>query len=198
VREIRVYVEGGGDFARTQRQLRQGFKAFFEKGGVNCVVVACGPRHKTFSNYSKARTDHAGAFPVLLVDSEAPVTRPEWQHLRDKDHWDTKPEDNDHYHLMVQAMEAWFVADIDALSTFYGEEFQRSSIPTARNVEQIERNRLSASLKNATSHTQKGEYHKIRHAPKILEKLDAAQVRARAPHCKRLFTTLEKQLEAAV
>jgi hypothetical protein len=51
-----------------------------------------------------------------------------------------------------------------------------------------------AALTKATRATQKGEYHKMRHSPLILERLDPAKVRARAPHCDRLWTTIEAKL----
>src|SRR6266446_4020949 len=39
----------------------------------------------------------------------------------------------------------------------------------------------------ATRDTTKGEYHKIRHAHKLLEIVNVGTVRGAAPHCQRLF-----------
>jgi hypothetical protein len=55
-----------------------------------------------------------------------------------------------------------------------------------------------SSLARATRDTRKGEYHKTRHAPLILERLDAAKVRGRARHCERLFSVIEQQLASNV
>lgn len=91
---------------------------------------------------------------------------------------------------MVQAMEAWFIADIDALKKFYGKGFRENSIPRNTNVEKIDKDSLEPSLKQATRHTSKGEYKKIQHASKLLGLLNVAKVRQAAPNCDRLFTTL--------
>jgi hypothetical protein len=91
---------------------------------------------------------------------------------------------------MVQAMEAWFIADIDTLKKFYGQGFRENSIPKNTNVEKIDKDSLEPSLKEATRNTSKGEYQKIQHASKLLELLDVTKVREAAPKCDRLFTTL--------
>ena len=48
------------------------------------------------------------------------------------------------------------------------------------------------SLKVATYNTSKGEYQKIKHASKLLEVLNVAEVRKASHYCNRLFTTLEQ------
>jgi hypothetical protein len=91
---------------------------------------------------------------------------------------------------MTQLMESWFVADVKALTGFYGQGFAAGSIPKRKNVEEIPKADVEKALKDATRNTQPGEYHKTRHAPKILESLDPATVRARAPGCDRLLQHL--------
>jgi len=91
---------------------------------------------------------------------------------------------------MVQTMEAWLIADREALARFYGQGFGVSAIPMHSNVEQIDKSTLESALKAATRHTSKGEYHKIHHGCKLLTQLDSARVRYAALHCERLFTTL--------
>jgi len=49
-------------------------------------------------------------------------------------------------------------------------------------------------LGQATQNTQKGEYHKVRHGPKILALVDVAKVRGKAKHCERMFTVLTNKL----
>ncbi|MGA9380361.1 MAG: DUF4276 family protein, partial [Phormidium sp.] len=93
-------------------------------------------------------------------------------------------------YLMVHTMEAWFIADIDALRDYYGQGFQESAIPKPANVEEIDKDRLASALKKATRNTLKKEYHKTRHASQLLEKLDVTKVRKASPNCDRLFTTL--------
>jgi hypothetical protein len=95
---------------------------------------------------------------------------------------------------MVQAMEAWFIADPDALSKFYGQGFQTNSIPRTSNIERIAKDNLEPSLKAATRRTTKGEYQKIQHSSELLQKIDVEKVRLASKHCDRLFTTIEEIL----
>jgi Domain of unknown function (DUF4276) len=105
---------------------------------------------------------------------------------------------------MVQAMDAWFIADIETLKKYYGQGFRENIIPKNSNVESIDKERLFDVLKKATCNTSKGEYHKINHASKLLELLDVAKVRQASPHCvhrrcwrsHRLFTTLAAIIDA--
>ena len=99
-----------------------------------------------------------------------------------------------HVHLMVEAMEAWIVAGAVALKRYYGQNFQVSALPRARNVETVPKQQLFAALDAATRNTQKGRYHKTHHAPELVEILSPSTVRQRAPHCDRLFVTLEEAL----
>jgi len=97
---------------------------------------------------------------------------------------------------MVQAMEAWLIADIDTLKRFYGQGFKDNAIPKNRNVEMIEKDLLEPSLKAATRDTKsKGEYQKIQHASKLLEMLDVDKVRKASLECDRIFITLIELME---
>lgn len=97
---------------------------------------------------------------------------------------------------MVQVMEAWLVADSEALKRFYGQDFNAKLIPSNPDVEQIDKTTLFSALKDATRRTAKGEYHKIRHGPEILKLLEASKVQNAARHCQRLFETLERKMSA--
>jgi len=95
---------------------------------------------------------------------------------------------------MAQVMESWFLADPETLSNYYGQGFAAGSLPPTQNVEEIPKNRVEAALDSATRRTTKGTYHKMNHGPDILERLNPALVRSRAPHCDRLFETILKYL----
>jgi hypothetical protein len=137
---------------------------------------------------------HPEAFLVLLVDSEAPVNAGSWEHLQVRDGWKSGDLSDEHCHLMVQAVEAWLIADPDTLASYYGQSFQRSALPKRQDVEAIPKDALARSLDRATQHTQKGSYHKIRHCSDLLGRLKQERVRARARHCDLLFTTLEARI----
>ena len=179
-REIRIYVEGGGDGKDTKAQIRRGFDLFLwglkskaRARNIRWSIVACGPRNKAFYSHQTACRTHPDAFNVLLVDSEGPVGAEPWAHLRQRDGWRCDlPDDN--CHLMVQAVEAWIIADKAALRDFYGPALREAAIPDTQDVERIDKERLLPAMIDATRNTQKGRYHKIRHAAKLLGLLGRA------------------------
>lgn len=201
VSEIRIYVEGGGDQRSGRAVVQEGFSKFLSplremarERHIRWYVVACGSRHSAFDDFRIALIQHRDAFNVLLVDAEGPVTRSPREHLQDRDQWSIEGIHDDHCHLMVQVMEAWIVADIETLERFYGQGFNANPIPGQEDVELIAKADLEHALIQATRNTQKGEYHKIRHGPKILALVDVNKIRNRAQHCDRMFTILSNKI----
>jgi hypothetical protein len=207
VTEVRIYIEGGGDGKNTKALIRQGFSQFLKplveiakNKKIKWDITICGSRNNALRDFRNALKSHPEAFNVLLVDAEASVNfQSPWEHLKLRDNWDAPPDIDDNYcHLMVQAMEAWFISDIATLKKFYGQGFKENAISKNSNVETIDKDSLEPSLKAATRSTTKGEYHKIKHASKLLELLDVGKVRQASPYCvhrrcwrsHRLFTTL--------
>ena len=127
-----VYVEGGGNSKSLKSDCRRGFRKFVENAGLAGKmprIVACGSRNDAFDDFKTAVA--TGQSALLLVDAEGPVTASgPWQHLKDRDNW-ARPEaaTEDHCHLMVQVMESWFLADMDALEKFYGDNFRKVALP---------------------------------------------------------------------
>lgn len=203
--EIRIYVEGGGDGKETKALLRKGFSHFFKdlveiarNNQIKWNIILCGSRNDAFRDFKNALKYHPNAFVVLLVDSEEPVTKPPWEHLKLRDKWKSPNVDDTHCHLMVQSMEAWFIADIEALKKYYGQGFKENAISRNQNVENIPKDSLEPSLKAASSNTTQGEYKKIQHAAKLLERIDVAKVRTASDHCDRLFITLTQKITEIV
>lgn len=199
VSEIRIYVEGGGDGSDSKAAVRRGFGQFLDpvrqlarNRRCRWQIVACGGRNAAFDAFKTALREHRDAFNILLVDAEGPVSSPPWAHVCARDGWDRPNAEEDQCHLMVQAVEAWLIADPEALSEFYGQGFHAQSLPARHDVESVERRDLVAALERATRSTSKGAYHKIEHCPKILARLGQSAVRSRAPHCARLFQTIER------
>lgn len=195
---VKVYVEGGGEGKDLRVKCRRGFRIFFHEAslaGRMPKIIACGARDKTYNDFRTALANAAdNEFIVLLVDSEGPVVQSAgpWLHLKNRDHWD-KPDGaaDDNAHLMVQCMEAWFLADKDALKKYFGGGFKRNALPGRPDVENIPKNDLQNGLKNATRHCKpKGKYHKSLHSFAILAELDPEKVTAASPHAKRLVKTL--------
>lgn len=198
--EIRIYVEGGGD-KDSKARMRQAFSQFLSESRnaarqqrAQWSVILCGSRDATFQAFQQGVKDHPDARVFLLVDAEQAVTGTPREHLAARDPWDLSFADDEQCHLMAQVMESWFLADPAALERFYGQQFGAKQIPPRKNVEEVPKADVEAVLKSATAKTQKAEYHKIQHGPRILESLDPERVRARAPHCERLFSILAEAL----
>lgn len=201
VTEIRVYVEGGGECRGQQSPLREGFSQFFDglvsearARQVRWSLIACGSRGEAYRDFTIALRQHPDAFNVLLVDSEGPVNGGPCRHLESRDKWPLSGIADERCHLMVQMMEAWFVADAEALKKFYGDGFNANALPKNPNVEEIDKKDLEKALKQATDKTTKGEYAKIRHAAKLLGLLNVDRVRRASVHCARLFSVLSAKI----
>ena len=203
---ITIYLEGGGDGKNTKSALRQGMDAFLNPlkelartKSWHWKLVACRGRQQTYDKFSNAVSNGQtkGVF-VLLVDAEAAViSNSPRAHLKARDCWDLRFATDDMVHLMVQAMETWIVADPDALAAYYGQRFLAKALPNAANLESVPRADIIRALEQATCRTQKGEYHKIRHASQILQRIDPQIVGQRCPACARLFRTLAQAISAA-
>jgi hypothetical protein len=160
-------------------------------------VVTCGSRNDARDAFLNANKTSPETFNVLLVDSEGPVSQPPRAHLKLRDGWTLTGVSEESLHLMIQVMEAWIVADPDAVEAHYGQHFLKNALPRAENLESIEKQRIYDAMKHATAKTQKGEYHKIGHAAALLEMIDPAKVRRRCPSCNRLFATLTERIDRA-
>ena len=199
---IKVFVEGGGETNLLRRKCRQGFSNFFRKAGLEGrmpSVVASGSRRNAFDDFCAAlRRPGKYDFIVLLVDSEAPVVRGSspWQHLKARDNWDQPSGATDgQVHLMVQCMEAWFLADRYTLAAYYGNDFNQNALPARQDIENIAKDDISNGLKNATrSCIPKGQYGKGQHSFDILAQIDPVKVIAASPHARRLVDTLKAKV----
>jgi hypothetical protein len=173
--EIRIYFEGN-------KALRNGFEMFFSelktaarnaRSTLELIAARDG-----ISDYRKAARTHPHAWNILLKDSEGPVP----SQRTDDTFW------------MVELMEAWLLAHPKTLSDYYGEGFVSNAIGNTADVERVPKAEVLNRLKRATRNTSKGEYHKVQHAPYLLEKLDSNQVRDRAAHCRQLFEAVMARL----
>jgi hypothetical protein len=205
VKEIRLYMEGGNG-KDTKASLQQGMGQFLSdlnalarSRKIKWSITACGPRTFAYADFKTALKTHPDAFNVLLVDSEGPIVTAPWQHLKTFDKWAIPPGvEPEQCQLMVQFMETWLIADLDALRQFYGQGFRDKLIPKNPKVEQIDKDVLMSALTAATQNTQPGPYHKIHHARQLLAQVDVAKVRQAAAYCDRLFTTLAGKMDASI
>jgi len=197
---VRVYVEGGGNYKHTDTSTacRSGFVQLFERLGLpqrRLSVVACGSRSETFKDFRQRVRQQTEEFVILLVDSEGPVgAAGSWAYLRNRDNWRRPTRSTeDQAHLMVQCMEAWFLADRQALGSFYEQGFLSGSLPGHANIEEVPKDELVRRLEHASRNTQKGRYHKTRHGFALLALIDPQRVRAASRRAGTLFDVLTRE-----
>ena len=172
MREIRLHVEG-------DEKLRSGFRSFFSEfpRGTLKLIATNGTPVQDFVDGIRS---HPDAINLLLLDSdEKPELRVQLARYP-----------NDRVFWMIQLMEAWFPADKEALKRYYKRDFRESALPENPRVEQISKRDVLEGLKEFSRRTSKGPYHKTKHAPCVLELVDAELVRGAAPECERLFQQL--------
>ena len=94
---------------------------------------------------------------------------------------------------MVECMESWFMADRAVLKTFFGRDFNETSLPGSEaNPECINKDAIANGLKNATKNTKKGRYSKGDHAFTILAQIDPEKLKQNAPRAARLLEHLRQ------
>jgi hypothetical protein len=196
--KVHVFVEGGGDQPRTLTECRKGFRLLFERAlgdRSRPGISACGSRQEAYKDFCRSIEQNPDTFALLLVDAEDSVAEGEnvWTHLKKRDAWRRPASAQDNQaHLMVQCMEAWFLADPQKLVDFYGHGFKRDALRRNPQVEAIAKQDVMECLERATRDTE--AYHKTRHAFAILATLDPATIRQRSPHAEELFSVLLDKL----
>ena len=136
--------------------------------------------------------------PLLLVDSEGRVApaHSAWQHLKARpgDGWD-RPNgaSDDQAFLMVQVMETWFIADREALRTFFGNRFKDNAIPAWPNLEAVPKQGVYDALDRATAECGEKRYEegtKGRLSFKLLATISPEKVENASPHARALLDRL--------
>lgn len=123
------------------------------------------------------------------LQSDPACLRP--HHLASQENWGFSGLPSDQVFLMVQAMEAWFLADPQALANYYGNNFRPNALPgNARNIEAIQKSDLEPALKAATAATTKGPYRKATHGFDLLAAIDPSKTEASSPRAAALHQFL--------
>ena len=198
---VRLYVEGGGDSKSLRTECRKGFSEFLQKAGFRGRmprIIACGGRGQAYDDF---RTHHGGLqreeIAVLLVDSEAPVSETSpWTHLRNRegDGWNRPDGATDEQcHLMVQCMETWFLADIEAMRAFFSQGFSENALPKNADIEAVEKDLVLSALRDSTRHCRtKHAYAKGKHSFTLLARIDPLKVTNASSWARRLVDTLDQ------
>jgi Domain of unknown function (DUF4276) len=185
-RQIRIYFEG-------EDALREGFLQFFveicERMN-NQVKFIAGGGENSVSDYKQALESHPDAWNVLLKDSEGPDNGRLFNDLRRRHKLPANLKDSVFW--MVQLMEAWFLADVDALAGYYGPHSNRRALRANPAVEQVPKSDIYRKLKAATKRT--GGYHKTEDVPQLLRRIKPDRVKKASPNCQRIFDTILSRL----
>jgi len=160
-------------------------------------IKACGTRNAAYDDFKTALDAAApGEYPILPVDSEAPVNQPAWEHLQSRDGWQ-QPDgaEGDQAQLMVQCMETWCVADRQALREFFGHRLREGVLPALDDLEAKTKDSVQDSPVNATRDCgfQMG-YMKGKRSFELLGQLNPAELKKHLPHFERLCEMLSAKL----
>jgi hypothetical protein len=209
VKEIHIYIEGGakGQDRAASADLRRGFSTFLTKScpdirarNIQLKTVIGGSTELTCKIFTQANEVTDDKFFILLVDSDIAVDEAEKSKtflqnnpkLRKCDLSDVK---ENQCHLMVQVMEAWFLADVETLKSHFGKDFKTNKLRKNEKVEEIAKDDVLDCLKEATKDRKIGAYHKIQDGAKLLELINPQKVREAAPHCEKLFTAISEAIK---
>ena len=194
--KAKVYIEGGAPGKVAASQFRRSWRTFFESAGgagANFDIIRGQSREATWDRFLRATQEPiAGELPILVVDSESSVAanRTSWHHLEAQDSWQ-KPQNtsDDQAFLMVQLMETWFLADLEALRAFFGPKFSDSHLKGLKLPESVEKARVLDGLERATRNCST-RFKKGTVAFELLFRIDPKKIEAACPHAKRLLDRL--------
>lgn len=197
-KRVLLFIEGGGDTRLQQTMLRKGFASLIRRSLGELPqpqVIVCGGRSQAFRSFVIAVRNEVDALSLLLVDSEEAVAEgaSPWGHVlqRKGDGW-ARPDGvgDDQLFFMAQAMEAWLVADAEALAKFYGKGFRAQDLPKRSNMEEVAKQDLNDALARATRETRAGRYCKS-DGFALIGEIRPERVRERSPvHAVRFFDRL--------
>lgn len=195
---VTIYVEGGGDSKVLRSRCREGFSKLIKRMGFDermPKVVACGGRKKAYDMFDTAMTSASNdEFPMLLVDSEDPVTLSPWEHLKLRDKWD-RPFDakDEQAQMMATCMETWIMADHEALRNYFGSHLRENALILLGGLECRSRHELLEALKSSTNDCGRNKgYEKGERSFQILAKLNTKLLEDNLLYFKRFKHTLER------
>lgn len=207
VKEVVLYIEGGGDTNEQKTLLRKAITLLLHRAGFKGRmprIKPSGGRDKAFQDFlTHFEEKNQDAIGVLLVDAEDPLTftdtsldAPIWQHLKTRDKWD-KPQaaQNNQIALMVTSMETWIIADHAALKAFFGSKLKEKALPPLQNLESRNRKEVLASLEKATEDCGKDRaYRKGNKSFQVLATLNPTTLQQHLPHFKRFLEVMRHHL----
>ncbi len=196
---VTLHLDGGGDSEALKRRCREAFRKLLERAGLQDRmprIVACGSRGSAFDDFHTAHVSRGDAdLPVLIVDSEEPMSKPPWDHLQERDGWQRPGgAEDEQAQLMVTCMETWIVADRPALRKVFGKDLIESAIPKEPRLEERTRDDVQDWPEAATKRCPRDRrYQKGRRSFQVVSELDPAALQPLLPHFRRFIETLRRR-----
>ena len=138
VDEVNILFEGDSKLRPGFRNLLDRHVERARRQRIRFKLIAGGPGPEAVKDFLRVCRTRPYQLNILIIDSEGPV--PNTVHairtLRANSFWDQDVVcDDDQINFMVQAMEAWFIADPEALIKCYGQDFNINLLPNPQNAE---------------------------------------------------------------
>ena len=197
VAEVTIHFEGHSN-------LRAGFHKLFEshvnharQRRMRFKLIAGGSRTEAVKDFLRSCRSQPSNVNILLIDSEGPVpkTASAIQSLRAQNFWDGGVAcDDDQINFMVQAMEAWFIADSRALVEHFGRDFNINVLPSPQNAESLAPGNLTTAIREGLRHGGRRRYDKVTDGVKLLQLIDEVRVSQHCRHFNRLTDYLVREI----
>ena len=186
--------------------LRPGFSQLFQSHvnrarakRLRFKLVAGGPGTETIKDFLRFCSTEPSSLNVLLIDSEGPVTdtiRYISDSIRSLSMWNAGVSCSDEQiHLMVQAMEAWFVADPQSLSRRFGQNYSTRHLPSPESAETVSTADLLTAIRRGLPQSRRRRgYDKVSDGVELLRLIDVEVVSQHCGHFRRLWTFLDSRI----
>ena len=198
VSRVVIHFEGAKD-------LREGFVKLFgnhieraRQKRIHFDMIAGGSNAETVKDFLRSCRRNPSDLNVLLIDSEgsAPSAAEAIRALRSRSYWDANAAPDDgQLNFMVQAMEAWFIADPQAMARYFRNGFAVGRLPHPQNAESASPNELTDSINQALraiGGRRRQKYDKVRDGAQLLARVNEATVRRNCPSFRRLTDFLSR------
>jgi hypothetical protein len=190
--ELILYVEGGGYTRKLQDGLRRGFSEFLKNLARKPRIAVSGGRGQAVRDFRLGVRDNPNAIHVLLIDSEGPLAASHKEHVvREFGEELIGDLSDERFHLMVQMMEAWLIADPVAIQRGYPRDASIEALSKIEDVESISKDRLMQMIARATG----GKYEestKREHGARLLGHARADEVSRKSKSCARFLDCLNR------
>jgi hypothetical protein len=152
----------------------------------------CGSRNSAFDRFKTAVSlQKAGEIPLLLVDSEDPISTIGWEHVKKRDQWERPARISDEQILfMATCMETWMLTDRESVTTYFGQGFNEKSLGADTDLETRKRDVVQKALETASKSCNK-QYAKGKISFELLARLNPQKLSSLS-HWNRCVELIQK------